>query len=461
MGKLLTSLFGVNDEVYMDIDKLDQNQRELIKTSTHQTKFMLHALTSFNDTEIRINNHLKRFQDKLNQGIEIIKDMQYWYTRTDENKLNIQLLSTYQIVSNYIDDVLDYHQRLLEAHYHRGEFLELISPTHVEETIAVASRNLPHNIKIISYPVLHTKVQHSKEFIHVFGFFIITEVNDFLLLKITPIPLKITQEAYWILDISSGFLAVDYNTQLYFQLTEEELHNCHSIQTDTYICSPTTTRNLEKSSNCILDEIYQRTENTSCPVLKQPIQSTIWKKLYTPNAWMFLSGSKVKVAVICDGIREDVTLNKTGIIQISQNCLIKTNKNILTPRRSDTTAVLGVMVHPVKINVTSYMPASNRTITTIDEPVLDVSNNLKKLESEETAIKQDVEEKEWRSLHHHSIISNVCSVILITITIGLLGYLWYNHKRRTRPVTHNDPNQHGTQLEPIHIYNSLPTTDDQ
>lgn len=463
MGKLLTSLFGVNDEVYMDIEKLDQNQRELIKTSTHQTKFMLHALSTFNETEIRINNHLKRFQESINQGIEAIKDMQHWYSQIDQNKLNIQLLSVYQIVANYIDDVLNYHKHLLEAHYHRGQFLELISPTHVEETITVASKNLPHNIKIISYPVLYTDVKHSKEFIHVFGFFIITEVNDFLLLKTTPIPLKITQEAYWILDVSSDFLAVDYNSQLYFQLTEEELHNCHFIHQDTYICSPTTTRNLEKSSNCILDEIYQRTENTSCPVIKQPIKSTIWKKLYTPNAWMFLSGNKLKVAVICEGIREDVTLNKTGIIQISPNCLIKTNRNILTPKRSDTTAVLGVMVHPIKVNVSSYSPASNRTISTIDEPVLDVYNSLKDLESEETSVEQIIKEREWKTLHQHSIISNVCSGILIVITIVLVGYLWYTHNTRTkpaRPITHNDPNEHGIPLEPIHVYSSLPTTDD-
>mgnify|MGYP005983840325 FL=1 len=69
LGELLTSVFGVNDEVYHDIEALDKNQHELIRTSTHQTKIMLQALATFNDTENRIQNRLKRFQEKLNEGI--------------------------------------------------------------------------------------------------------------------------------------------------------------------------------------------------------------------------------------------------------------------------------------------------------------------------------------------------------------------------------------------------------
>lgn len=68
LGKLLTSIFGVNDEVYHDIDTLDKKQQELIKASNHQTKFMLKALATFNDTKNRINRRLEKFHNKLNEG---------------------------------------------------------------------------------------------------------------------------------------------------------------------------------------------------------------------------------------------------------------------------------------------------------------------------------------------------------------------------------------------------------
>ena len=120
LGKILTSLFGVNDEVYRNIEELDHNQRELIRASNHQTKFMLQALATFNDTETRIDNNLMRFRQKLNEGLEAINEMHRWYNTIDENKISIHILSMYQVVSNYIDEIMDYHTKILDMSYHRG-----------------------------------------------------------------------------------------------------------------------------------------------------------------------------------------------------------------------------------------------------------------------------------------------------------------------------------------------------
>lgn len=44
LGQLLTSIFGVNDEVYRDIDSLILNQKKIIASANHQTKFMISTI---------------------------------------------------------------------------------------------------------------------------------------------------------------------------------------------------------------------------------------------------------------------------------------------------------------------------------------------------------------------------------------------------------------------------------
>lgn len=56
-----------------------------------------------------------------------------------------------------------------------------------------------------------------------------------------------------------------------------------------------------------------------------------WEKLYQPNAWMFIAVRPTDLAIICQGHREKVTINKTGIIKISEDCIIKTKQNIIMP----------------------------------------------------------------------------------------------------------------------------------
>ncbi|XP_044270613.1 uncharacterized protein LOC123015154 [Tribolium madens] len=184
LNTLLTSIFGVNDEVYKDISDLDKNQRELIQASHHQTKFMLQALSKFNDTEFKIYQKLNQFQEKLNQGLSAINNMQHWYSSVDHN------IATYQIASTFLDELITHYKSLLNMHVNQANLYEFISPAQIKNIIITSSKKLPSNIKILSYPILRTDLAHSKQFIHLYGYFTMSEVADFMLLKGTPIPHK-------------------------------------------------------------------------------------------------------------------------------------------------------------------------------------------------------------------------------------------------------------------------------
>ena len=331
-----------------------------------------------------------------------------------------------------------------------------MSPTHIEEVISIAAAKLPSNIRIISYPILRTKIEHTKNYIHVYGYFILTEINEFVLLKTTPIPLNITQGSYWILNIPNEILAVDYNSQLYFQLTEKEFKESIHIGQELYICSPTTTRSLEESPSCIIDEIYQRTDNTTCHVQKNSIQSVIWKQLYTPNAWMFITENKLRIAVVCDGVREDVTLNQTGIIAISQHCIIKTKRNILTPKRTETATVLESFVRPVNINMSLVM-SSTQWKPLQEEPVIEAANQLNELKNHELAIRDAVKETAWTTVHHRLIVSStvMSTMVLVGFILGLS--IWIMRKatqpKNSKQKTQDDEAE-SIPLEPLHVHSS-------
>lgn len=70
LGQLLTSVFGVNDEVYRDINSHDKNQGKLIESANHQTKFMISTISQVNKTEEVITQKLEKFRTKLNNVID-------------------------------------------------------------------------------------------------------------------------------------------------------------------------------------------------------------------------------------------------------------------------------------------------------------------------------------------------------------------------------------------------------
>lgn len=322
-GNLLTSIFGVNDEVYQDIHTLEKNQQELIRASSHQTKFMSQALSTFNTTEARIYQQLNHFREKLNNGMSAIRQMQHWYSTVDRNRFNIHVLSAYQVASSYMDEVIDYYESLMEIHYNKGNLYKFLTPAHIDEILNSASTKLPSNLEIVSYPVIKTELKSSNHDICLLSYFVITEVTSFMLIKINAIPLKIDNHKYWMLDIPQDILSIDYNTQRYFQVSEDKLRRSILIKKDIYVCSPAIIRNIENSPNCIIDEIYGRSENNSCQIREGKLNYIQWKQLYTSNSWLLIVPQNLR------GIRTDITLNKTGIVTISQSCVCYSHKLLL------------------------------------------------------------------------------------------------------------------------------------
>ncbi|KAK9872587.1 hypothetical protein WA026_018719 [Henosepilachna vigintioctopunctata] len=95
-GEILTEVFGVNDEVYQDIDGLQKNQQEIIQASNHQARFMVKMVSHINETEQKIATRLRNFTQKLNQGLEAVQEMQKWYKAANSNTISMNILHVQQ-----------------------------------------------------------------------------------------------------------------------------------------------------------------------------------------------------------------------------------------------------------------------------------------------------------------------------------------------------------------------------
>ncbi|XP_048479811.1 uncharacterized protein LOC119691784 [Plutella xylostella] len=310
LGRFLTSVFGVNDEVYKDIDTLQDNQKQLIEASNHQTKFMISTIVAVNQTEERIQNKLQRFQNKLNQAIEFINNNNVWYKTIDENHIKIQVMQTYQLATNYISEIMDSYSGLLEIYLDNASVYNILTPKSIKEIITTANSKLPANLKIVQANLLNTRMIQNTTHIQVYAYYPIHDISKYTLVHVTSVPKINEDNTFQSINIQEPFMGFDYNNERYFELNYQEYKNCLR-KGQTFICYPVAVKNMQSNKNCIVDQLFKKSNNqTQCTIRTNNITSDIlWKQLYIPNTWLFVTKKIVTASVICDGQREELSIH--------------------------------------------------------------------------------------------------------------------------------------------------------
>ncbi|KAL3280936.1 hypothetical protein HHI36_004163 [Cryptolaemus montrouzieri] len=238
----------------------------------------------------------------------------------------------YEVDSNYIEEVSILYGRILDIHFGRRHIFELLSAAKVTAIIEEAQLKLPSSLRILQTPIMKTPVQHISNEILMKVHFSVSEFTSFDLIKVTPIPLKITKTSYWISKEPRTVLAVDYNTQIYFELTDDELKSSIPLTANAFLCSPMVVKNIDSNPNCIIDHLHNRLDRFKCHIEEKTSTGIIWKELYMANSWLYITDHTTSIAVICQGNRTELTIQESGIIQKSQDCIIKTRSLTLTPK---------------------------------------------------------------------------------------------------------------------------------
>ncbi|XP_031342965.1 uncharacterized protein LOC116170601 [Photinus pyralis] len=282
-------------------------------------------------------------------------------------------------------------------------------------------------------------VQRNDSHIRVFGVFVVAEITEYVIMKITPIPLKMEDSTVWELSTDNNIISVDYNNQLYFELTDEEFKNSIKIEKHKFLCAPTVVKKMEDSPNCIIREIYNHTENSNCNIQQHTITSTIWKQLYMENK------QPTRVAIICNGRRQEVMLNNTGIINLSQDCRLQTRQSILNPRRDKSIMVLGSYIKHVNIS-TQHTKRHPHHVHPLEEPVVKAGEQLNQLRDKEQELQNHIRETAWQKVTTHSMMtSTLTTIIIITASLAIGGgYIWYKRRQQPSRQTTKD-----IKMEPI------------
>lgn len=140
-----------------------------------------------------------------------------------------------------------------------------------------------------------------------------------------------------------------------------------------------------------------------------------------PNTWLFITCKPQKIAITCNGIREDVPINGSGIIQISQECTISTKQNILATKRTNTVPVLASYFKPVSVPMNFTMSIQNEMIIP-QEPVISINDGLNEFSNDQQSFARELQETEWKKIHHHSLIASGGTSITIILAVMILWF---------------------------------------
>jgi hypothetical protein len=108
-------------------------------------------------------------------------------------------------------------------------------------------------------------------------------------------------------------LAVNNNTQKYFVLTTTELSDCITIKPISYLCAPAAVYNSEDHENCIIDAVFQRKDEHTCPKKEFTVENLLWKRLAIQNTWMVIANKSTNEAITCNGVTKDILSNQKGL----------------------------------------------------------------------------------------------------------------------------------------------------
>lgn len=422
------------------LDNLDHNQ-ELLKKAVHQQHtLMMSTTTSINELHSKTKERMDVITHKLNNVISEVNKMFTWFEEVDANKVGLQILAAYQLSIDILNEMEAKYIKLTAAN--TRTFLEFITPGHLHAVIKTVSAKLPTNLCIVERPSSRIEVKHNGTHITVSGFLHIMESSAYDLIKITPVPYRINKNEYAVAEVSSSFLAVDYNNQQYFEVSDTELGACNLLKKYTFLCNQGVVSQIGINDNCVIDHLYRRKTTNVCPLRKICISNITWKHLYRKNTWLFVANTPSEAAVICEGQREEISLEGVGILQLNQSCLIRTRENTLMAERNPKIEVQMTFIKPLNFTLSdtantfsSRFTPKESILSTVDtwEKLSDVDDNRKEMFTY------------WRTIAHHS---TVVGTPIIAILLGIAVWRCTRKCRRNKVKTKPTETRAEFMLEP-------------
>ncbi|KAL3279626.1 hypothetical protein HHI36_017131 [Cryptolaemus montrouzieri] len=397
-------------------------------------------MAAMEETEKRTNQKLESFRPKVNQGIKATGEMAKCYKISDTNQAHIDLLISFQLAKNYLEENAVKYRKLSKVCYHKSHITEFLAPAEITKKVRTVSRNLPTTLTVLSKPIQKMEIEQDDHIITVYVHLHIIENDKFEVIKITAVPMKKQNGTFVGIQVSNLFLAVNYDTQKYFKILNDQVFQDISIGGNTYIYDPTIIKSMDNNPNCIIDQIYRKIDEPVCRNTLYTVKTIAWKKLHEPNTRPFIANVPSRAAIIYEGRQQENTSNNTGILLVAPHCITKTKLNTLQSKATKTFSVIGThyrKIEPSILQKEAHQASSNLDIE--KELVLNDPETISRLENEASAIDEEFTPYRWRRVTTHSTIFSVTIIATILLTIFFI-YWAIQRLRRTRCVREKSSN---------------------
>lgn len=447
IGRTANVLFGTCDDqdaeyFYKKIRELENAKAQTLQATETQVNIVQSVVTNVNDSLIQIEKIQGSLKEKYNyllnetqaQKVEI-GILEFKAALAQKISLSNLILSQYAYETETLENIIN---TALQGFMHSS----LININSIIRQLREIKAQLPLGI---SLPPNLDKIGMSElmrlttiNVVYVQNVLIFTLeiplINnyEFILYKPIPLPVKIKNNVYVIIESTSDYLGLSKSRLYYIQMTLSELTNCKR-NIDSYICPHE--QQLHQLDETCETRIFRNPSMlpSSCNLKYVKLNTNVWHRLEKTNSWVYVNNGE-NVLVKCENITAPITvnLNGTGVFTLENYCEANTDdNNILMPKRiivsknhADFVPQLNFTIH-FQTHITLVDKISNESFFMKESGI---RNNLVKLNENARSL---IEFKhKLRETHNNNIekqqsfFYTILSVILI-ISVGLSFIVLY------------------------------------
>lgn len=365
VGTLFKSVFGTldeNDAEYYNeaINKVKENENNLINLLKQQVQVVKTTITNFNNTITSLNNNKIIFNENFSKLSKYIGEINQKYFLLDLSQtleeqfslLNLMLTELQNEYSAIINSILFSRSNVLHPF--------VITPyqllNELKSTISYipssASYALPLEIKNAYklYELVELSVYfNDNRIIYVISNPLINN-KQFFLYKLAPLPIINESNMLFILP-SINFIALSEDKNEYTILKNRD--NCKTLQ-EILICPlGEPFYNTHTRPICETQLLFVNTHiPNECDTRILNNKAEIWHKLETGNNWLYVLPKPTDVTVSCLTFPlTNMILNDTGILSIRSNCKLFTSATTLLSESSNLESTYKVIIPNFEIKL--------------------------------------------------------------------------------------------------------------
>lgn len=447
VGRTANVLFGTCDDqdaefFYEKIQELEKANAQLLQASETQINIVQSVVTNVNDSLIQVGEIQEFLKEKYN----------YLLQETQAQKVQIGIIE----FKTKLEQKISLLNLILAQYAYETETLENIVNSALQGFIHSSLMNiniiiqqlkeiksqlplglsLPPNIDRIGMFDLMRLVTINIVYIQNVLIFT-TEIPlinnyEFILYKPLPLPVKIKNDVYAIIESTSEYLGLGKSRLYYIQMTLSELTNCKK-GVDSYICPHE--QQLHQLDETCETRIFRnpRTLPSSCNLRYVKLNVNVWHRLEKTNSWVYVTKGE-NVLVKCKNITAPITVNVngTGVFTLENHCEANTDdNNILMPKKIIISKTHVDFVPQLNFTI-NFQPHISLVEEISNESIFikenEIRNNLIKLNENAKSIKEfkhKLQSTRNNDIEKQKSFFYIIILIITIISVGLSILLLY------------------------------------